>query len=369
MKRTRLTLLPPDYILLGAALFLIAFGLIMVSSAGAVVGFQRFGSASFFFREQLVSFLIGVVAFFVMFFIDYRFWKRLATPLLAVSIILLVLVVVPSIGFEAGGARRWIAFGEFLLQPSEVVKLTFLLYLALWLEKRGDGIQHFTYGFLPFLLLLGTIVGLVMLQPDLGTVTVIVLLSILVYFLAGARVKHLVLFFTGATGLMLLLIKISSYRASRLSVFLNPELDPQGIGYHINQALLAIGSGGLFGLGLGHSRQKYNFLPEVTSDSIFAVIAEEAGFLVVTFLIAVFLLFFFRGIRIARTAPDQFGRYVAAGIAFMVVGQAFVNMAALSGLLPLTGITLPFISYGGSSLVVSLAALGLLSNISRHASR
>lgn len=357
----------PDFVLLGAAFFLIAFGLIMVSSAGAVVGFQRFGSSSFFFREQFVSFLIGLAALCITMTVDYRFWRRFAVPMLALSMLSLLLVLIPSIGFEAGGARRWMTFGNFQLQPSELTKLTFLIYLALWLEKRGEGVRNFTYGFLPFLIILGTIVGLVMLQPDLGTVTIIILLSIIVYFLAGARLRHIIGFFAGASGVLLFLIKISSYRSDRLTVFLNPEIDPQRIGYHINQALLAIGSGGLFGLGLGHSRQKYNFLPEVTSDSIFAVIAEEVGFFAVTFLVGVFILLLLRGIRIARAAPDAFGKYLAAGIAFMIVGQAFVNIAALTGLIPLTGVTLPFISYGGSSLVVTMAAVGLLANISRHA--
>lgn len=356
----------PDYWLLGLTLFLIAFGLIMLSSAGAVVGYQRFGSASHFLRQQFISFLFGALVLLIMTRVDYHQWRRLAFPLLLVSIFLLIAVFLPGVGFSAGGARRWIHLGSNLLQPSEIVKLTFLLYLAVWLEKRGKGVKSFTYGFLPFALLLSLIVVLVMLQPDLGTVSIIALLSIAIYFIAGASWWHLIGFGVFGAGALGLLIRIAPYRAARLTVFLNPELDPQGIGYHINQALLAIGSGGLFGVGLGRSRQKFNFLPEVTGDSIFAVIAEELGFIIIVLVLIVFLLFLRRGLDVARKAPDTFGKLVAAGVTLWVVLQSLVNIGALSGLLPLTGITLPFISYGGSSLIMSMAAVGLLLNISRQ---
>jgi len=357
---------PPDYWLLSLTFLLIAFGLIMLSSAGAVVGFQRFGQADYFLRQQLFSFAVGCAVMYVMAIVDYHFWRRFAFFLLIISIGLLVAVFLPGLGFEAGGARRWINLGSFLLQPSEIIKLTFLLYLAVWLEKRGKGAHDFTYGLLPFLFLLGIIVLLIMMQPDLGTVSIIVLVSIVVYFLAGAPWRHLLVILGGGAVALAALIKIAPYRAQRITVFLNPELDPQGIGYHINQALLAIGSGGLFGVGLGKSRQKFNFLPEVTGDSIFAVVAEELGFLVVLALIAVFVLFLRRGFAVSRAAPDRFGMFIAAGVTLWVVLQALVNVGALSGLLPLTGITLPFISAGGSSLIATMAGVGLLINISRQ---
>lgn len=356
----------PDYWLLGLTFLLIAFGLIMLSSAGAVVGFQRFGQSDYFLKQQLFSFAVGCAVMYVMAMLDYHVWRRFAFLLLILSIGLLIAVFLPGIGFEAGGARRWIHIGSNLIQPSEIVKLTFLLYLAVWLEKRGKGAHDFTYGLLPFLFLLGVIVALVMLQPDLGTVSVIVLVSIVVYFLAGAPWRHLVTILIGGAAALALLIKIAPYRAQRITVFLNPELDPQGIGYHINQALLAIGSGGLFGVGLGKSRQKFNFLPEVTGDSIFAVVAEELGFFIVLALIAVFVLFLRRGFAVYRKAPDRFGMFIAAGVTLWVVLQALVNIGALSGILPLTGITLPFISAGGSSLIATMAGVGVLINISRQ---
>lgn len=356
----------PDYWILGLTLAFIAFGLIMLASAGAVVGFQRFGQADYFFKQQFFSFVVGLVLLLVTATVDYHRWRAFAFPLLIISIGLLVAVFLPGIGFEAGGARRWIATGFTLIQPSEFVKLAFLLYLAVWLEKHGRGIQDFWYGFVPFVVVLGIIVALVMFQPDLGTVSVIALMSIAVYFVAGASWKHLTTFLLGAIAAFGALVIIAPYRVSRFTVFLNPELDPQGVGYHINQALLAIGSGGLFGVGLGHSRQKFNFLPEVTGDSIFAVIAEELGFFIVVALLAAFVVYLRRGLLAARSAPDTLGRLLATGVTVWIVGQALINIGALTGILPLTGITLPFISAGGSSLVATMAAAGMLLNVSRQ---
>lgn len=359
----------PDYVLIGLMLVLVAFGLLMLSSAGAVVGYEKFGQSDYFFMRQLFSASVGLLAFFFLSRIDYRVWRKFAFPFLVLSVVLLILVFLPGVGFRAGGATRWILLGNFLLQPAEVVKLTFLIYLAVWLEKHGRGIHDFWYGFVQFLALLGVIVSLIMFQPDLGTVGVIVGLSIIVYFVAGAPYRHLALFGFGAAGLFALLVNIAPYRTQRLTVFLNREIDPQGIGYHMNQALLAIGSGGIFGLGLGHSRQKYNYLPEVTGDSIFAIIAEELGLLVAVAIVVLFVVLLFRGFSVARNAPDSFGKYLATGITAGIVLQAFVNIGAISGLLPLTGIPLPFISSGGSSLIIAMAGMGILVNISRQAKK
>jgi cell division protein FtsW len=284
-----------------------------------------------------------------------------------------MMVFIPGIGFEAGGASRWIQLpftgvqtSSMMVQPSEILKVIFLLYLAVWLEKRGSGVRNLAYGLLPFAFLLCVIVGLIIGQPDLGTVTIIVMTGIILYFIAGAPWKHLILLGVGGLVALGIVIQIAPYRAQRLMVFLNPGEDPQVAGYHINQSLLAIGSGGLFGVGLGHSRQKFNYLPEVTSDSIFAVIAEEFGFVLVVGLLLVFFTFLRKGMKIARDAPDAFGKYCAAGITVLIVMQASINIAALSGILPLTGITLPFISAGGSSLVAMMAGVGILANISRQ---
>ncbi len=265
---------PIDYVLLAMVGTIVLFGLMMLASASAPSGFERFGDSYYFVKHQLIFGLIPGIAGMVAFSrIPYVFWKKHAWNLLLVSIALLVLVFIPGLSAGIGTAHSWLSVGGwFSLQPSEVVKLTFLFYLAAWLERRGErGVRDVHAGFLPFL---------VALQPDVGTMTVIAAMSLAVYFVAGAPVIYVGgLIAAGVAGLALL-IGLAPYRAARFTTFLNPELDPQGIGYHINQALLAIGSGGWFGLGYGHSRQKFQYLPEVSGDSIFAIVAEEMGLVV-----------------------------------------------------------------------------------------
>lgn len=357
----------PDYWLVITVIMLVVIGLVMLSSASAVVSYENFGNNYQYLTHQLLyGVLFGLLAMIITSRIDYRFWKKFAAVLLAVTLLLLLAVFIPGIGLEYGGAKRWIALGSATMQPTEIVKLTFILYLATWLEKRQKGIRDWKFGFLPFVTVLGIIGSLIMLQPDLGTMSVVIASAIVVYFIAGARWRHLAAI--GGTGIVLfwLLIKAAPYRMARFTVFLNPEIDPQGIGYQINQALLAVGSGGLFGRGLGKSIQKYNYLPEATGDSIFAVMAEELGFIRILFLIAIFVFLVIRGFMVAKKAPDLFGKLVASGIIAWVAFQAFVNIAAMVALVPLTGIPLPFISYGGTALLFTLAAVGILINISQH---
>lgn len=362
MKSTNYT-----YYLIIIVVALVVFGMIMLSSASSVKSFESTGGNYYFFFHQLLAGGIpGLIALIAASFIDYRRWKEFAPIILLITLALLIAVFIPGISYEFGGARRWIGFGPLSLQPTEVVKLTFLIYLAAWIERREKGIKDFQTGFLPFLTIIGVIGFLIMLQPDLGTMSVIMFAAIMVYFVAGAKLSHLGLLAAGGFTLVLLLIKAAPYRLARFTVFLNPELDPDGIGYQINQALLAIGSGGMFGRGLGRSLQKHNYLPEVTGDSIFAVISEELGFVRVILFIAMYAAFAIVGFQIARKAPDMYGRILAAGITSWLSFQAFVNIAAMLSLLPLTGIPLPFISYGGTALLVSLAAVGILINIARQ---
>lgn len=362
------TVIAPDGVLLLLLGVILTFGLIMLSSASSVLSYQKFGDSYYLLKHQvLYGVLLGSLACYITSAIDYHYWRQKAFPILVGTGILLFLVFIPGVGVELLGAKRWISIGGFFFQPSEVVKLTFLIYLAAWLEKRGKDVENPTYGLASFLVMLGFLVAMIALaQKDLGTTIVIAVISVTVYFVAGAPWKHLG--FIGLAGILAFfaLVKIAPWRAARLSVFLHPELDPQGIGYHINQALLAIGSGGFFGLGLGHSRQKFNYLPEVTTDSIFAIIAEEMGFIVGFAVALLFLFFTVRALRIAQQAPDQFGRLLAVGIATWIGFQAFVNIGAMLSLIPLTGIPLPFMSYGSSSLMTLLAAVGMLLNISRQ---
>lgn len=358
----------PDYFFVGAFILLVVIGVVCLSSASAVVSYQKFGSPYYYIVHQLLFGLIpGGILCYAMSRLDYHIWARYAPIFLIVSIVLLMLVFVPGIGFGYGGARRWLHVGTFLFQPSELVKLTFLLYMAAWLSRRGaKNVKDFFYGFLPFIVVTGLVTLLVIIQPDVGTMAVIGAIAFVMYIMGGAAPLHIGLAVAAATGLFLLLINTASYRLRRFMTFLHPELDPLGVGYHINQALLAVGSGGLFGRGFGHSRQKFAYLPEVTGDSIFAIIAEEMGFFFTVFLIGLFVFLALRGLSIAKKAPDDFGKLIAIGVTTWIIFQALINIAAMLSLLPLTGIPLPFISYGGSSLLVLLTAVGILINVSRQ---
>ncbi len=357
----------PDYKLMITVGVLVVFGLVMLASASSVISFEKYNDSNYLLKHQLLyGVLIGIVGLIATSKIDYHLWGKLAFVLLTFNILLLVAVLIPGVGFEINGAQRWINLGFTTLQPTELLKLTFILYLSTLFSKNISGIKDATYGLMPFLFMLGSIVILIMLQPDMGTMITIAVTAIVIYYVAGAAYKHLAWIFLGASSMVFLLIKMAPYRAARFTVFLNPALDPQGIGYHINQALLAIGSGGFFGLGLGHSRQKFLYLPEVTGDSIFAVISEELGFFFAIILVGLFLYLMIRGLKIAKKAPDLLGKLISVGIVSWIVIQAFVNIAAMVTLVPLTGIPLPFISYGSSALATTLIAIGILINISKQ---
>lgn len=342
-------------------------GLLILASASIVLSQQKFGSIGGYAWRQLVSGgLVGVIAFWIGLRVPYRAWKKFSLPLMIFSFVLLAMLFLPQFSYSFGGARRWLQFGPINFQPSEILKLTFVMYLASWLDARRSEMASISYGLVPFSVMLGVIGIFLIMQPDFGTLGVIVITAGILYFLGGGKTNQIIsLAFLGLAAAYLV-VKSAPYRFSRILVFLNPGFEPQGRGYQVSQALIALGSGGFKGLGFGRSLQKYNYLPEPMGDSIFAIYGEEMGFLGVLLLIGLFVVFLWRGLLIARRAPDIFGKLLAAGIVISVVVQAFVNMAAISGLLPLTGIPLPFVSYGGSSLVVTLAGIGILLNISKH---
>ncbi len=345
---------------------ILVFGLIMLSSASVAVGLNRFGDGGWFIKGQLKALLAGLAAGYACYHLPYQKWRSWSFVFFIASLVLLLAVFIPGIGMAGKGAARWINLGVANFQPAELVKLTLVLYLAAWFSERGPKvIQNLKTGLAPFVGLMVILFALIISQPDLGTLLVITWIGVVLYFIGGAHPKHLLALLGSGVVMLLLLIKIEPYRMARLTVFLNPSQDVLGVGYHINQALLAIGSGGWFGVGLGQSRQKFLYLPEVTGDSIFAVIAEELGFIVCAVLIALFLALLWRGLTIARQAPDDYGRFVAIGITAWIVGQAFLNIGAITSLLPLTGIPLPLISYGGTALVTTLMGLGILLNISK----
>src|SRR3989339_334290 len=358
----------PDIILIASFAILLLFGLIMLTSASSSIGYEKFGDSYYFIKHQLISGLLpGIILFFIFSKIYYKHLQKIANILLFVSILLLISVFIPGIGAEYGTAKSWVSVFGLSFQPAEFVKLTFLLYLANWLSKRGEtGIRDFYFGLMPFFFLIGVVSLLMVLQPDLGTLAIIIFMCMAVFFASGARLKHVMgLIAFGTTGI-LLLIKVSPYRAARLTTFLHPELDPLGIGYHINQAFLAIGSGKFWGRGFGYSRQKFQYLPEVSGDSIFAVIAEELGFFISALFVFLFVFLMIRGFKVAQRTPDKFGQLVATGIIAWFIFQDFFNISSMVGLMPMTGVPLPFVSAGGTALAVGMAAMGILVNISKH---
>ncbi len=357
-----------DKKLLFAILILAVFGLVMIASAGVIYSKTRFGESGYFFKHQfLYGFIPGLLVLYFFQKTDYHFWKRMAFPAIISSLFFLALVFVPGIGSKVYGANRWIDLGPISFQPSEMAKISLIIYLAAWFESKGKKkIKDIYEGLFPFLGILGIIGFLIIKQPDTGTMGAIIMIAMSIFFVSGARISHILGLIIATLAGLMILIKIEPYRMNRFLTFLNPEVDPQGIGYQINQALLAIGSGGIFGLGLGHSRQKFNYLPEPIGDSIFAVIGEELGLVGATFLVLLFVIVAFRGYRIAKNAPDEFGKLMAVGITSWIVFQAFINIAAISGIIPLTGIPLPFVSYGGTSLIFLMAGAGILLNISKQ---
>ena len=359
---------PVDKTFLFLLLGILTFGLIMLTSASSPVGYERFGDSYYFLKHQLFSGVIpGLIAMAALAFVPYHRYRKYAFPMLLISVGLLGLVFIPGIGRDYGTfANSWVSVGGFSFQPAEIVKLTFLFYLAAWMEKRSGRLKDFNDGLVPFLAILGLIAFLMILQPDLGTLSVIISMAFFVYFVAGGPLTFIFGLGAMASVAFWVLIKTSPYRADRLMTFLHPELDPQGVGYQINQALLAVGSGGFFGRGYGHSLQKFQYLPEVAGDSVFAVMSEELGFIFTVAFLAVFVFWIFRGLKIAEHAKDDFGKYLVVGIMGWIGIQALFNIGSMVGILPITGVPLPFVSYGGTALAVSLAAMGVVLSVSRE---
>ncbi len=355
-----------DYPLLTITLILLGAGLLITSSASVVISQKNFGTPYYYLLRQGAAALVGLGFLFALQALPYKSLKKLALPFLALSLLLVAAVFLPTFGLKLGGAARWLEIGPVTIQPSEILKLSLILYLASWLDKKKAQSKGFATAFVPFLVIVGVVGTLLVLQPDIGTLVVTIGSAVILYFLGGGRISQLVTFLILAAAGLAAIARVAPYRAARLIVFWKPDVDPQGIGYHLNQALIAIGTGGFWGRGFGQSIQKFNYLPEPTGDSVFAVVVEEFGFLGGLAIASLFFVFLLRAITIARSAPDFFSKLLVAGIASLIVLQAFVNMAAISGLLPLTGIPLPFISYGGTALVATLAMVGIMLNVSKR---
>lgn len=357
----------PDLLLLVSTILLLAIGLIMVYSASAVWADFRFQDSFFFAKRQLLFAAIGLALMFFVMNIDYWVWRKWSKLLLVICFILLIIVLIPGVGLVRGGARSWLGIGAFSIQPSEFMKIAMIIFLARFLAEKQKYITSFRKGLLPSLSLVFLAFGMIMLQPDLGTGAVMVGTCIVMIFIAGAKIAHF--FSLGVIALIGLigLIVSAPYRIQRITSYLDPWSDPLGSGFQIIQSLYAIGPGGLMGLGFGQSRQKFFYLPEPQTDFIFSILVEETGFIGGTFVLIIFSIMLWRGISIASGAPDMFGSFLAVGIIGMIVIQVVINIGVVIGLMPVTGITLPFLSYGGSSLTLMLGSVGILLNISRYA--
>ncbi len=357
----------PDKSLVIALGIILVFGLVMLSSASSVVSYAKFGNSYNYFLHQLLAVAISLVLMFAVSKIDYHFWRKYAGAFLIASVVLLILVFIPGIRANFGTSRSWInVFGQSF-QPSELVKITFLIYLATWLEAKKGQLSSFMDGTFPFIVTLGVIAGLMLLQPDLGSLLIIASSAIVVFFVGGGKFKHIMI--AGLLAVLVLFLVMSlktSYQSDRFKCYQNPSYDTQDECYQINQSLIAVGSGGWFGRGLGQSRQKFMYLPEVWGDSIFPIIAEEIGFVFGTTLLLLLLFLFYRILHVAKTAPDSYGTSLAVGVVAWLAIQSFLNIGGQLNLIPMTGVPLPFISAGGSSAISSLIALGIIINISKQ---
>jgi len=347
-----------DKVILSLVFVLTFFGILMVYNASVAMAFRNFGDKYYFARQQAIWGGIGLMAMFFASKFPYQKLSKVAIPLMLLTLFSLGLVLVPGVGTQALGARRWLGFNGFSFQPAELAKLVSVIFISTYLTKKGRTASLW--------ILMIILVGLILVEPDLGTAVILAGSSLSLYFVSGGSI--LALFIAGVLGLAagIGLILFSPYRKERLLTFFDISRDPLGASDHVQQVLLALGSGGLFGLGIGASRQKYEYLPEATTDSIFAIIGEELGFIGATLLLIAFLVLIYRGIEVARKAPDQFGQLLAAGIISWIAIQTLINLAAMVAIVPLTGVPLPFISYGGSSLIITLTGIGILLNISKY---
>jgi cell division protein FtsW len=359
----------PDYILLTAVGVLVPFGLMMVYSASfmdALVNHD--GNQLYYTWRQLSGVVLGALGLLVAQRVDYRLWRRYSVHLLAATLVLLVLVLVlpPSIT-TVNGNRAWIRLEPFSMQPSEIAKLALVVYFSDWLSRRGEKLGNVTYGLVPFGVMLGIVCGLVMMEGDLGTTITLVVIASVVYFAAGANVAHIAGAAALAAGAFWAMVRVAAYRQDRIAVWLDgPFAHYQGSGWQVGHALYALGSGGFLGVGLGQGRQKFLWLPQAHTDAIFAIVGEEFGLIGTLFVVGCFVVIAYRGFRIAGRAPEPFAALLATGLTSWLVFQALINICVVTTLLPFTGITLPFVSYGSSSLVMCMVAVGVLLSISRH---
>lgn len=335
-------------------------GLVFIFEASAVNSSRQFGDSLHYLKSQGMWILLGLIVVTIFSFIDYKKLYLLSFISLILTIILLIMVLIPGVGTKVGGARRWIDLGFFSMQPTELAKFSIIIYLSSWFSQKEKN------RFLPFISLMCFLVFLILLQPDMGTAIIIFLISVIIYYFSGAKFTDFLIIFGGSVVSIFFLIKHSPYRFNRFLAFLNPSVDPLGISYHINQIYISLSSGGIFGRGFGASRQKYLFLPEAHTDSIYAIIGEEYGFIGGLILISLYFIFVYKIYHLVRLSPDNLSRLIMIGIFAFFNLQFIVNLAGMTGLFPIVGVPIPFLSYGGSNLLISFALIGIMLNIEKR---
>lgn len=359
MRKTRLTIACATFIL-------ICIGIVMIFSSSSIYAQERYKDGSFFLKRHLSFVFVGAILSFLMMSFDYRILKRFSKIILGISCLLLIIVLIPGMGTQIAGARRWFRFGIFSFQPSELVNIAMIIYVADFISRKKELIRGDLYrGFLPALAVLGIAVLLILAQPDLGTAVALGVVVIMMLFIAGARVSHLLGLLIVSVPLIYILIFSVPYRRARIMTFLNPWCDPEGSGFQIIQSNIALGSGGIFGLGLGESKQKLFYLPAAHTDFIFSIIGEELGLLGTVGICLLFIILIMQGFKVSSHAQDAFGHFLSLGLILIIALKAAINIGVSIGILPTKGLPLPFISYGGSSLVFDMVAVALILNIAR----
>jgi cell division protein FtsW len=344
---------------------LLMLGLLTVYTSSFAVGYLEYGDTNYFVARQAIFSLVGLAALVFFMRLDYHYLKVLSVPMMAVALLGLLAVLIPGLGVERNGASRWLEVGPLSVQPSEFAKLAVIVYISAWLASRGDQISKFSLGFVPFVLMVGLIGGLVIAEPDMGTTIIILLTAITLFFVAGAPLSHLSLLLAVGGFISYMVIISRDYQLDRLVSFVSPESDPQGVGFHIIQLLIALGSGGPLGLGWGASRQKFFYVPSSHTDGVFAILGEELGFVGLMAVIGLFGFFMYRAVRVTMRSRDRFAVLLGIGVVAWISYQTLINIGGITRTIPLTGVPLPFLSYGGSALVSVMAGAGILLSLSR----
>ncbi|MEE8369815.1 MAG: putative lipid II flippase FtsW [Dehalococcoidia bacterium] len=357
---------PPDHLLLVATAALLILGLMAVYSTSFAVGYLEFGDTNYFVARQAIFALIGVGVLVLFMQLDYRRLRALSVPMMLLALAGLLAVLIPGLGVERNGASRWLEIGPVSVQPSEFAKLAVIVYISAWLASRGNRISSFSLGFIPFVLMVGLVGGLIISEPDMGTALIVLLTASTLFFVAGAPLIHLGLLIMMGGLVSWVVILSKDYQLDRLASFVSPESDPQGIGFQVIQLLIALGSGGPAGLGWGASRQKFYYLPSAHTDGVFAILGEELGFIGLLAILSLFAFLLYRALRVTMRSRDQFAQLLGVGIVSWIAYQTLINIGGITRTIPLTGVPLPFLSYGGSSLIAVMAAIGVLLSLSRY---